>query len=226
VRLAAAYRPGRRRTLLGGDFYDAVQTPDGRVHIVIGDVAGHGPDEAATGVALRIAWRTLILSGAGPDLVLATLQQVLVAERQSDEVFTTLCTVTLEPDRRSLRVRLAGHPAPLLLGAGGAAVPLTPVRSGVPLGVVGDASGWEEAKVDLPESWALLLYTDGIVEGQSGTADGTRLGDAWLAAQLTERARDPDWRRDPESLLSEMISAAEDANGGPLADDVAILLVL
>ena len=225
LRLAAAYRPGRRRTLLGGDFYDAVQMPDGRVHLVIGDVAGHGPDEAATGVALRIAWRTLVLSGAAPDLVLSTLQQVLVAERQSDEVFATLCTVTLEPDRRRLHLRLAGHPAPLLLGVGGGAVPIAPLNTGLPLGVVQDTT-WEDAVFELPSDWALLLYTDGIVEGLAGTGDGVRLGDAWVAAQLTQRANDPAWRRDPESLLSEMISAAEDANGGPLADDVAILLVL
>ena len=57
------YRPSRARALLGGDFYDVVQTPDRTVHIVIGDVAGHGPDEAALGVALRIAWRTLTLGG-------------------------------------------------------------------------------------------------------------------------------------------------------------------
>ena len=60
--LATHYRPGRRRALLGGDFYDAVEEPGGRVHLVVGDVAGHGPDEAALGVCLRIAWRTLVLA--------------------------------------------------------------------------------------------------------------------------------------------------------------------
>ncbi|HEY0541161.1 MAG TPA: response regulator, partial [Actinoallomurus sp.] len=44
------YRPGRRRALLGGDFYDTVQTLDGAVHLMIGDVSGHGPDEASLGV--------------------------------------------------------------------------------------------------------------------------------------------------------------------------------
>ncbi|NEC16794.1 PP2C family protein-serine/threonine phosphatase, partial [Streptomyces parvus] len=49
---AARYRPGRSRALLGGDFYDVVRTPDGTVHAMIGDVCGHGPDEAALGVEL------------------------------------------------------------------------------------------------------------------------------------------------------------------------------
>ena len=66
LRLSAHYRPGRRRALLGGDFYDAVQDEAGAVHAVIGDVSGHGPDAAALGVCLRIAWRTLVLGGAGP----------------------------------------------------------------------------------------------------------------------------------------------------------------
>lgn len=55
LRFAARYRPGRSRALLGGDFYDTVRTSDGTVHAMIGDVCGHGPDEAALGVELRIA---------------------------------------------------------------------------------------------------------------------------------------------------------------------------
>src|SRR3954469_4971880 len=54
LELTAHYRPGRRRALLGGDFYDAVQDTGGAVHVVIGDVSGHGPDAAALGVCLRI----------------------------------------------------------------------------------------------------------------------------------------------------------------------------
>ena len=53
--IVTQYRPSRENALLGGDFYDVVQTPDGTVHIMVGDVAGHGPDEAALGAALRIA---------------------------------------------------------------------------------------------------------------------------------------------------------------------------
>lgn len=92
---AARYRPGRSRALLGGDFYDTVRTPDGTVHAMIGDVCGHGPDEAALGVELRIAWRALTLAGLCGDQLLSTLQQVLEHERQSEEIFATLCTVDI-----------------------------------------------------------------------------------------------------------------------------------
>src|SRR3954454_13971696 len=82
LEVVAHYRAGRRRALLGGDFYDVVQDAAGAVHAIIGDVCGHGPDEAALGVALRIAWRTLVLSSTADDAVLATLQEVLAAERE------------------------------------------------------------------------------------------------------------------------------------------------
>ncbi|MEU3505718.1 SpoIIE family protein phosphatase, partial [Streptomyces hundungensis] len=89
LRFAARYRPGRSRALLGGDFYDTVRTPDGTVHAMIGDVCGHGPDEAALGVELRIAWRALTLAGLCGDELLSTLQQVLEHERDSEEIFAT-----------------------------------------------------------------------------------------------------------------------------------------
>src|SRR5271157_6615574 len=80
VGVVTRYRPSRTNALLGGDFYDVVQTPDRTVHIVIGDVAGHGPDEAALGVALRIAWRTLTLSGIHGAAAMRQLERILHAE--------------------------------------------------------------------------------------------------------------------------------------------------
>ena len=102
--VAALRRPlparAARRALLGGDFYDTVRTPDGTVHAMIGDVCGHGPDEAALGVELRIAWRALTFAGLCGDELLATLQQVLEHERADEEIFATLCTVDIAPDGR------------------------------------------------------------------------------------------------------------------------------
>ena len=63
VNIVTQSLPSRREALLGGDFYDVVQTPDRTVHVMIGDVAGHGPDEAALCVALRIRWRALNFAG-------------------------------------------------------------------------------------------------------------------------------------------------------------------
>ncbi|MGC1282737.1 MAG: response regulator, partial [Streptosporangiaceae bacterium] len=58
--VATRYRPGGGQRQLGGDFYDFVETPDGWLHALVGDVCGRGPDEAALGVCLRVAWRTMV----------------------------------------------------------------------------------------------------------------------------------------------------------------------
>ena len=161
LRLSAHYRPGRLRALLGGDFYDAVQDPDGTVHAVIGDVSGHGPDAAALGVCLRIAWRALVLGGSRPEELLPTLQRVHEAERHFSWMFTTLCMATIAPDRGSVAIRLAGHPPPLLIADGRIAA-LEPAHSEPPLGVVEDAT-WSALEHPLSGDWSLLLYTDGLI---------------------------------------------------------------
>ena len=61
--VATRYRPGGGQMLVGGDFFDLVEAADGWVHVVIGDVCGRGPEEAALGVCLRVAWRTMVLAG-------------------------------------------------------------------------------------------------------------------------------------------------------------------
>ncbi len=96
------YRSGGQRLLLGGDFYDVVEDAKGSLHVVIGDVAGHGPDQAALGVALRIAWRTLVFTGQSDQDVLPILSEMLVHERHDPVIFATMCTLIVAPDRRSV----------------------------------------------------------------------------------------------------------------------------
>jgi serine phosphatase RsbU (regulator of sigma subunit) len=215
--LSAHYRPGRRRALLGGDFYDAVQAPDGAVHAVIGDVSGHGPDAAALGVCLRIAWRTMVLGGRAPDALLPTLQLVHGHERHFTWMFTTLCMVTIAPDRRSVSVRRAGHPAPLLL-AGGEIAKLESGPVDPPVGVVEDGR-WQSHTHPLPERWGLLLYTDGLIEGRTGPGPA-RLGEQGLMEMVRSELG-----RGEHGLVAALVERAEDLNGGPLLDDVAAVLV-
>ena len=147
------YRPGRRRALLGGDFYDTVQSANGAVHLMIGDVCGHGPDEAALGVQLRMAWRTLVLAGHTGEQLLGTLDTVLGHERRSEEIFTTLCMVTIAPSLRTARMHLAGHPAPLLFREDGETSEVTALPEyahGPALGLVPGAE-WPTTEIELRE---------------------------------------------------------------------------
>ncbi len=214
--LATFYRPGRQRALLGADFYDAVQTGPGRLGLLVGDVCGHGVEEAALGVALRVAWRALTLARVPDDDLLSALERVLIAERRSEEIFATVAALTVDLTAGEATVRLCGHPPPLVIA--GDQVRPVPGRSGVLLGVFpGTAS--QPSRVPLPDGWAILIYTDGLIEGR--VADG-RLGVAGLTRLVAEHRRTgaplgelPAW----------LVAQAEERNGDPLPDDVAMLLL-
>ncbi|MFD0902406.1 PP2C family protein-serine/threonine phosphatase [Actinomadura sediminis] len=219
VRHHTRYRPGRDRALLGGDFHDTVETGDGTIHAIIGDVSGHGADEASLGVRLRMAWRTLVLAGHEGQRLLETLDAVLEHERWGDEIFTTVCMLTIAPDRRSARVHRAGHPRPLLFGPDGVrALPEEP--RGPALGLLPGLE-WPALDLELGDAWGLMLYTDGLIEGCVGDG-GERLdleGLLDLAAAAHARGERG------ETLIDGLAAEAERLNGDVLADDLAVLLL-
>jgi CheY-like chemotaxis protein len=98
VDIVARARPNHRNALIGGDFYDFVQTPDRTMHVMVGDVAGHGPDAAALGVALRIGWRALTFAGLRGNERMLQLDRILRTERPRSGIFATVLSVTLAPD--------------------------------------------------------------------------------------------------------------------------------
>jgi serine phosphatase RsbU (regulator of sigma subunit) len=206
------YRPGAD-ALLGGDFYDAIVLADGTVRAVIGDVCGHGPDEAAVGVALRIAWRTMVLTGATPEATLAAVDRVLRDERDQVAPFVTLCDLTIDPVRLQLVIRRHGHPPPLLLTP--EAAWLDETMPAPPLGISTHADA-TPVEVPLPEHWSLLLLTDGIYEGRAGTE---RLGMDGLI-DLLRRQGAPE---SPAALLDSLIAVTTALHGGDLDDDVALV---
>lgn len=219
----SCYRAGRSRALLGGDFFDLVEDDEGRVHVVVGDVCGHGPDEAAIGVSLRVAWRALALAGAAPQTLLGTMQRVLEHERPLPGMFATLCTLRIEPQPSSAWMIRAGHPRPLLICDGAISVLSEPEAGGAGIGI--ERGGWQAEPLTLPHEWTLLLYTDGIIDGRVG-AGSERLGEEGLRGLLGEQIEKlPDWRERPRELLQALVEAAERLNGQPLGDDVAMLLL-
>ncbi|WP_411093249.1 PP2C family protein-serine/threonine phosphatase [Streptomyces sp. 049-1] len=220
LRFAARYRPGRSRALLGGDFYDVVRTPDGTVHAMIGDVCGHGPDEAALGVELRIAWRALTLAGLCGDELLGTLQQVLEHERADDEIFATLCAVDISPDGRRAGLCLAGHPSPLVAAPGRPARLLPYDNNGPALGLLPGAR-WPRMQVELGAEWSLMLYTDGLIEGHVGEGR-ERLGQDGMVEMVRRQFAEG---LQGEQLLRATVNQVRELNGGELADDLAVVLL-
>ena len=217
---------GGQQHLLGGDFYDVVEAADGWVHALIGDVCGRGPAEAALGVCLRVAWRTLLLAGRPADEILATLNQLLEHERQDDTMFATMCMMSVTPDRSVGWVRMAGHLPPLLVTRGGVLELQTPTSP--PLGL-GQVEHWPGTQVGLDGSWSVLLYTDGLIEGRIGKGS-ERLGSeglmdlirATLRAEGNGEAGTAGTRVD-DVLLDRVIEHVRALNGRDLDDDLAIL---
>lgn len=210
------YESGREG-VLGGDFFDVVETPDGWLHLLIGDVSGHGADEAALGVAIRISWRTLVLAGIDGQDVLQILDALVIRERRNDETFATLCALDVAPDRRTCWLYLAGHPAPLVL-----ARPIKQMADdlvGPPLGMLPGVV-WGSQPINLPESWRIMTFTDGLVEGRVNSGPD-RLGVDRLADMATTFA---EYDRSAR-LIDHLIESAQHLHGGPLTDDVAVVVV-
>jgi PAS domain S-box-containing protein len=219
VELLTRYQPGGQRALLGADFYDALELADGTIAALVGDVAGHGPDQAGVAVALRFAWRTMVLSGHGPADLLAGLDQVLLRERRTEELFATVACVWVGADRRQATVALAGHPPPLLVEAGRVGVLELP--HGPALGIEpDDDEPWPASTLTLERPWLLLCYTDGLVEGRNGADASERFGIERLVDTVTTlMSQGPR----PAELLDRLLATVQDANGGQLSDDVAIV---
>ncbi len=217
VSIVTRSRPSRQDALVGGDFFDVVQTANRTVHVMIGDVAGHGPDEAALGVALRIGWRALTFAGLRGNERMRELDRILTTERPSRGIFATLLSVALEPDSGRFTAVRAGHPG-LLLQGGGTVEWLEP-KPGAALGL--GAREWPVEHYELPEGYGLLLLTDGLFEGHSGRGD-ERLGEQGLLTMAQSLAHLPG-----REFVEALIDHAEDRaqlHGG-LTDDIAVIRV-
>ncbi|GEL94261.1 PP2C family protein-serine/threonine phosphatase [Cellulomonas composti] len=215
LEVQVGYRAGRAG-VLGGDFYDVVERPDGTVLALVGDVCGHGPDEAALGATLRTAWRTLLLAGVATADLFELVERVLVSERPRSEIFTTAAMLEIAPDRRSVDLYLAGHPVPFVVGPPAVTAP-THLRGralGIPV-----TGGWHPLRLELAERWHLLMYTDGLLEAT--VEAGGRLEKAGLRAVV-----DAAWDAGgADGLVERVIEDVRRLHGGDLVDDAALVLV-
>ena len=216
VEIVAQYRPSRQHALLGGDFYDFVQTPDRTVHVMVGDVAGHGPDEAALGVALRIGWRALTFAGLRGNERMRQLERILSTERPGTSIFATVLSVALSPDGSFTAVS-AGHPGMLMHGPN--TVEWLEPSVGPALGLLGHE--WPLNRLELPPGHGLVLLTDGLFEGRSGRGN-ERLGEAGLLELARSYAGLPG-AEFVNALIDDVEQRAQSVGG--ISDDIAVVRV-
>ena len=210
VQIAARYLPGTAELDVGGDWFDAINLPDGRLGLVVGDVVGKGVQAAATMAQLRNALRAFSLDRMKPSSTMARLNRL--AEEVVETAFATLVYAVVDPDARVARVTSAGHPPPLVLYADGRAEFIEKGR-GLPLGA-GPDTRYSHAVVELPVGTTIILYTDGLVERRGRTID-----------QGLEAVRQAavDGPGEPEELVDHILGrVVGDAERG---DDIALLVV-
>lgn len=195
--IAVRYHAAWSGRQVGGDWYDVISLPRGRVGIVVGDVQGHDTHAAAIMGQLRIALRAYAGEGHAPSTVLARASRFL-AELDTNR-FATCTYAQVDLTSGTLRAVRAGHLGPLIRHNDGR-VGRPNLRGGLPLGlatVFGDEE-FPETRLDLVPGETLVLCTDGLVEqpgsdiatGLDALAEAIRSGPPQaeaLADHLSER---------------------------------------
>ncbi|WP_055585458.1 SpoIIE family protein phosphatase [Streptacidiphilus griseoplanus] len=213
IAVAARYRAAVASRDIGGDWYDAVPLPGGRVGVMVGDVQGHDTHAAAVMGQLRIALRAYAAEGHSPATVMARAS-VFLCELDTDR-FATCVYADVDATTGAVRLVRAGHLAPLLRHADGWCRRLSgPV--GLPLGLSAQFGELEYpvTTTELAPGETLLLCSDGLVERPGGDLDE---GMDALARAVHEGPRDL------EQLAERLTEVMCEQTGGE--DDVALLLL-
>ena len=206
---------GRTRpaNTVGGDCYDILRLPDGRLLLMLGDVSGKG-SPAALLMALAIAMlRTL----AAEDLSLVGLMERLnrlVYEQTPGSRFITMFVAAIEPATWTLTYINAGQTPPLLRRRTGAIEPLT--TGGIALGMF-DRATYEAAELTLGPGDLLVAYSDGVTEAESPA--GVPFDEAGLR-HLVETHHDDGLDDLGEAIVAAVVAHADSAR---LADDLTVL---
>jgi GAF domain-containing protein/anti-sigma regulatory factor (Ser/Thr protein kinase) len=208
ARHAVRYLPWTHGADVGGDWYDIIPLGPDAVAVVIGDVAGHSPNAAATMGQIRNALRAYAAEGHSPTGVVERVNRLMF--RFEPDAMATCCYMEVHLAEGTATAVLAGHPPPVLRQEG-LARPLA-LRTGPPLGVHASA-GYIDSSFLLPTGSNLLLYTDGLVEDRR--YDINR-GLADLCAAVAATPSD-----DPEAILEHILSTP--VGPYPRSDDVAIV---
>jgi integral membrane sensor domain MASE1 len=205
----ALYIPAEREALIGGDWYDSFELPDGRIAFSVGDVTGHGLDAAVAADRLRRGLFAAAFQTVEPAEIISKTERAIAPELDAP---ATAMVAILSSDLSTLEYASAGHPPPILAG------PTTPARllptGGAPLGI-GVPNLARTHAVSLERGAVMLFYTDGLTESRR---DIERSELAALRA-VSSLANEPSLAR-PAAFVQRSVMGSQ-----PPTDDTVIIVV-
>ncbi|RPI85390.1 MAG: serine/threonine-protein phosphatase [Planctomycetaceae bacterium] len=207
------YEPAQR---VGGDFFDYVPLPDGRIAISVGDVAGKGVPAALLMARMFSDVRYTLLSQPTPAEATTQLNQSLSTGGLGHR-FITFALLVLDPLAHTLTIVNAGHLPPLARTKKNKVEPLGTANSGLPLGIQPDVV-YRQSTVKLAPGTAILLYTDGVTEAMN------RNNEIFGSARLSERLKSAEG--DAEAIVESVIEEVETfCDGLAQRDDICLICI-
>lgn len=227
--VAARYVPTGGGLQVGGDWYDMIPLPSGRIALVIGDVQGHDVRAAGLMGQLRIALRAYASEGHRPDAVLARASRFLAGltdahddEEQPGARFATCLYAEADPETGTLDIARAGHPDPVVMSADGTAV-IRQTAGGLPLGIE-SGTDYPTTRVVLEAGETIMLCTDGLIE-----TGGHDMATGWVRLRPILERHTSDLEKLADALVEAVHGPPSHYTTGPLADrredDIALLLL-
>ena len=156
------YQPANQ---LGGDYYDYIELPGGRLAVVVADVSGKGISAALLMAKLSAETRFCLASEPQPAAAISRLNRAF-CESGGEDRFVTMVVTVLDPRRHEVRIVNAGHLPPLWCRGPGSVVPVAANETGLPLGVEPDVD-YAQCVLSLEPGDSLVFYTDGITEAMN-----------------------------------------------------------
>ena len=206
---------------VGGDYYDFIPLPDGRIAVVLGDVAGKGVPASLLMAKLSAEARFCLLTQPDPVLAVNLLNDQLIRGGIGDR-FVTLAAAVLNPRDHTVTLVNAGHLNPILFrpGAGTFEEAVTSRDSGLPLGII---AGFEypSVRLTLEPGDNLLMFTDGVTDAMAPNGDMFQL-DGIRSAVLDDSALGPPTR--PRAIGERVLQhVRRHAAGRSQNDDIALV---
>ncbi|MGG7572744.1 SpoIIE family protein phosphatase [Streptomyces sirii] len=232
--VAARYVPTGGGLEVGGDWYDMIPLPSGRIALVIGDVQGHDVRAAGLMGQLRIALRAYASEGHHPDAVLSRASRFLAGINETalrgngeDQRFATCLYIEVDPATGLLDIARAGHPDPAIRLSDGTML-VRPTAGGLPLGIVPDTD-YPTTRLVLEPGETMVVCTDGLIEtgGHDLETGWARLRGIIEAHEVGEG--DESLERLADALVQAVHGPSSHHTTGPLVDrredDIAVLLL-